>query len=82
MVLWTGADQWIWGDRVTRLGAGTSRRFAATTEETLLADLRTILTPQCNARARALAPRMTKPEESVKLTADLLENFARLERLS
>ena len=82
LILWTGADQWIWGDRVTRLGVGTSRRFAATTEETLLADLRTILAPQCSVRARALAPRMTKPEESVKSTADLVENFARFKRLS
>jgi UDP:flavonoid glycosyltransferase YjiC (YdhE family) len=82
LILWTGADQWIWGDRVTRLGVGTSRRFAATTEETLLADLLTILAPQCSARARALAPRLTKPEESVKSTADLVESFASAKRLS
>ena len=54
------------------------RRFSATTRESLVADLRRILTPQYVARAREIATQMTKPAESVANAADLLENFARL----
>ncbi len=59
----------------------TTRRFSATTRESLVADLRTILTPQYIARARQIATQMTKPAESVAATADLLENLARLRRV-
>ncbi|MUM03172.1 hypothetical protein FZI90_29885 [Mycobacterium sp. CBMA334] len=59
---------------------GTARRLSATTEKTLVADLRTILEPQYVARAREVATHMTKPAESVATTADLLEKFARLRR--
>jgi UDP:flavonoid glycosyltransferase YjiC (YdhE family) len=56
---------------------GGGRRFSCTTRETLVADLRRILTPEYAANARDLGARMTKPSESVGRTADLLENFAR-----
>ncbi len=59
----------------------TTRRFSATTRESLVADLRTILAPQYIARARQIAAQMTKPAESVAATADLLENLARLRRV-
>ena len=62
--------------------SGSGRRFSTTTRESLLADLRTILAPQCLTRARELASRMTKPAESVATAADLVENFARLKRVS
>jgi UDP:flavonoid glycosyltransferase YjiC (YdhE family) len=55
--------------------------LSSTTEASLVSDLRTILDPQYAARARDIAPRMTKPEESIAATADLLENFARLRRV-
>jgi UDP:flavonoid glycosyltransferase YjiC (YdhE family) len=80
LVLWTLPDQALWGARVKRLKVGTGRRFAATTEQSLVADLRTILTPQYLSRARELASRMTKPAESVVLAADLVEKAARLKR--
>ena len=79
LVLWTGADQRIWGVRVKKLKVGTSRRYSATTQKSLIADLRTVLAPQCRTAARELATRMTKPAESVTSTADLLENFARMQ---
>jgi UDP:flavonoid glycosyltransferase YjiC (YdhE family) len=60
---------------------GTGRRFSATTEKSLVADLRTVLAPQCLTRARELATRMTKPADSVAIAADLVENFARLKRV-
>ena len=81
LILWTLPDQSLWGARVKRLKVGTGRRFSATTEKSLVADLRTILAPQYLTRARELATRMTKPAESVAGAADLLENFARLKRV-
>jgi UDP:flavonoid glycosyltransferase YjiC (YdhE family) len=74
--LWTGPDQASWAAQIRRLKVGTSRRFSATTEKSLVADLRTILAPQYLARARDLATRMTRPADSVAATADLLEKLA------
>ena len=73
LILWMADVQVIWGAAVKRLKVGTSRRFSAATEKTLVADLRTILAPQYVARARQIATRMTKPAESVATAADLLE---------
>lgn len=81
LILWTMPDQALWGTRVKRMKVGTARRFSTTTEQSLLADLRTILAPQYVVRAREVATRMTKPADSVAATADLLENFARLRRV-
>ena len=78
LILWTLPDQGAWGARVKRLKVGTGRRFSATTEKSLVADLRTVLAPQCLTRARDLGARMTKPAESVATAADLVERFARL----
>jgi UDP:flavonoid glycosyltransferase YjiC (YdhE family) len=78
LVLWTFPDQSIWGDQVKRLKVGTARRFSATTKESLVADLGTILASQYAARARELATRMTKPNASVAAAADLVEEKARL----
>jgi len=69
----------IYGAAVKRLRVGTARRFSTATEETLVADLRAILDPQCVARARDLATRITKPAESASAAADLIEAFARRE---
>jgi UDP:flavonoid glycosyltransferase YjiC (YdhE family) len=76
-VLWMADVQLIWGAAAKGLKVGTSRRFAATTEKTLVADLRTILAPDYLTRARALAARMIRPADSVTRAADLLEDFAR-----
>jgi len=78
LISWTAPDQAIWAARVKGLKVGSGRRFSATTRESLVADLRRILTPQYVARAREIATQMTKPAESVANAADLLENFARL----
>jgi UDP:flavonoid glycosyltransferase YjiC (YdhE family) len=81
LILWTFFDQPLFGAMVKRLKVGTARRFSTTTEESLVSDLRTILAPQYLTRARELASRMTKPAESVAAAADLVENFARLNRV-
>ncbi|MGE2721078.1 glycosyltransferase [Mycolicibacterium celeriflavum] len=77
LILSTDLDQSLWGLRVKRLKVGTARRFSTATRETLIEDLRTILTPEYSARAREIATRTTKPAESVSAAADLLEGFAR-----
>ena len=68
----------IYGTAVKRLKVGTARRFSTATEESLVADLRTILAPEYTARARQLATRITPPATSSATAADLLEDFAQL----
>ena len=67
----------IYGAAVKRLKVGTARRFSTATEETMVADLRTVLDPACVARARGLATHMTEPAQSASAAADLVEAFAR-----
>ena len=81
LILWTMPDQPIWGAQFKRLKVGASRRFSATTRESLAADLRRILAPECATRARELATRISTPAESVAKAADLVENFAGSRRL-
>ncbi|BBX09174.1 glycosyltransferase [Mycolicibacterium aichiense] len=76
LITWMLPDQGCWGSRLKKLKVGTGRRFVATTENTLVADLRTILTSEYARRAQQLADRMITPAESVALAADLLEKFA------
>jgi UDP:flavonoid glycosyltransferase YjiC (YdhE family) len=78
LILSTDLDQTLWGARVKRLEVGAARRLSSTSEESLVADLRCILTPQCVARARDIATRMTKSADSVVTTADLVEDLPRL----
>ncbi|MGV9800279.1 glycosyltransferase [Mycobacterium sp. NPDC003449] len=73
LILWSTADQPYWGNQVTRLKVGAARRVSATTEDSLVADLRPILSPDYAARARALAARMTSPADSIAKAADLFE---------
>ncbi|MGD1171459.1 glycosyltransferase [Mycobacterium seoulense] len=77
LILWTVWDQPMWAEAVARLGVGAGRGFLDSTLDSLIADLRSVLTPQCAARAREVAAQMTKPSESVGKAADLLEGAAR-----
>ena len=79
--LWSPGDQKFWAAQVQRLKVGAARPLSATTRESLIADLRQILAPEYVVRVRELAPRMTKPAESITNAADLLEKFARSKRL-
>jgi UDP:flavonoid glycosyltransferase YjiC (YdhE family) len=76
LILWVTADQPIWAAQVKRLRVGSARRFSGTTTESLVAELRRILTPQYITRACEVAAQMTEPAESVTATADLLEETA------
>jgi vancomycin aglycone glucosyltransferase len=77
LILWFWLDQPMWADGVTRLEVGAGRAFLESTLDSLVADLRAILTPECAARAREVATAMTKSAESVARAADLLEAAAR-----
>ncbi|MUL82887.1 MULTISPECIES: glycosyltransferase [unclassified Mycolicibacterium] len=76
LILWSVGDQPIWGNQLKRLKVGTARRFSTTSSESLISDLRRILSPVYAARARELATRMTSPSDSVAKAADLVERFA------
>ena len=76
LVLWSGLDQPLWAAGIEQMKVGVARQFSESSAETLVADLRLILTPQCAVRAREVATQMTKPAESLARTADLLEDAA------
>ncbi|HXS86520.1 MAG TPA: nucleotide disphospho-sugar-binding domain-containing protein, partial [Mycobacterium sp.] len=67
----------VYGAAVKRLKVGTARRFSTATEESLVADLRTILAPEYVARAHEFGIRITEPAASAAAAADALEEFAR-----
>jgi UDP:flavonoid glycosyltransferase YjiC (YdhE family) len=77
LVLPIGAEQPLWAIQVKRLKVGLARRFSNISRESLISDLRTILTPEYVTRAREIATQMTKTEDSVSRAADLLEDAAR-----
>jgi UDP:flavonoid glycosyltransferase YjiC (YdhE family) len=70
-------DQTVSASAVERLKVGAERAFSASTLDSLVADLRSILTPEYLARAREVAPQMTQPAESASSAADLLEGAVR-----
>ena len=78
LVLWDVADQPIWGAQVKSLKVGSARRLTRVTRKSLVRDLRTILSEECAARARDIAPRMTKPADAAASAADFLEQTARV----
>ncbi|GAY14822.1 glycosyltransferase [Mycobacterium sp. shizuoka-1] len=78
LVLWTLPDQPFFAAQLKRLKVGAGRRFATTTENSLVKDLRRILAPDYATRARSIAPRMTTRDDSVVAAADRVEAFARL----
>jgi UDP:flavonoid glycosyltransferase YjiC (YdhE family) len=82
LILWVTADQPIWAAQVNRLKVGASRRFSATTRDSLVADLRSVLAPERAVEARAVARRMTTPETSVTTTADLLEGAVTMRQVA
>ncbi|MBV8295145.1 MAG: glycosyltransferase [Mycobacterium sp.] len=82
LILWHPInDQEIWAGAIERLKVGSGRAFSASNLGSLVADLRSILDPQCITRAREVAAQMTKPAESIASAADLLEDAGRLGRV-
>ncbi|BBZ44549.1 glycosyltransferase [Mycobacterium parmense] len=77
-ILWDVADQFIWATQVKRLKVGSAKRLSNITRKSLVRQLRAILAPECVARARDIAPKMTKPAVGVATAADLLEQTVRV----
>jgi UDP:flavonoid glycosyltransferase YjiC (YdhE family) len=78
LALSVSVDQPLWANAVTHLGVGFGRPFFEATLDTLVADLRSILTEHCVSRTREVAAQMATPAESAAAAADLLEEAARL----
>ena len=78
LALCISVDQPMWAAAVNQLGVGLGRRFSDTTQESLVSDLRSILTADCVARVGEVAAQMTTPVESASAAADLLEEAVRL----
>ncbi|MDT5135889.1 MAG: hypothetical protein QOD58_151 [Mycobacterium sp.] len=76
LILWITSDQPFWAAQVKQLKVGRGRRLSSATTDSLVADLKAILAPECVSRARELASRMTKADTSAVATADLLETHA------
>ena len=81
LILWVGLDQPIWAGVIERLKVGSARQFSTANRESLVADLRFILGPECVTRAREVGASMTKSAESVARAADLLEDELRREHV-
>ncbi len=81
LILWTLHHQLFTGAVAKRLKVGMARRIWSINEKTLVRDLRTILAPEYRVRAREVAPLTSKPAESAAAAADLVENFARANRV-
>jgi UDP:flavonoid glycosyltransferase YjiC (YdhE family) len=78
LALSISVDQPLWATAVTRLEVGYGRPFFEATLDTVVADLRSILTPQCVTRVREVAAQMATPAESASTAADLMEDAVRL----
>jgi UDP:flavonoid glycosyltransferase YjiC (YdhE family) len=77
LILWDVADQFIWATQVKRLKVGSANHLSNVSRKSLVKQLRKILAPDCVARAREIAPRMTKPTVGVATAADLVEQTVR-----
>ena len=78
LILWDVADQILWATQVKELKVGSAKRLSNITRRSLVTQLRKILAPDYVARARELAPRITKPAVGVTTAADLLEQTVRV----
>lgn len=77
VILWVGADQPAWANKIEALGIGAGGRFGATDAASLLGLLRRVLHPDCASRAAEVAAQLTDPSVSVATAASLLEDAAR-----
>jgi UDP:flavonoid glycosyltransferase YjiC (YdhE family) len=76
LILWLWLDQPVWAAAIQQLEIGSGRRFSDVTEQSLVADLTSILTPEYLTRARNIAAEMISPHESASSGADFVEAAA------
>jgi UDP:flavonoid glycosyltransferase YjiC (YdhE family) len=78
LILWDVADQPIWAGAVQRLEVGSAKRVTSVSRKSLLKHVRSILAPECLARAREISTQMSRPEDARAAAADLLEKAVRV----
>jgi vancomycin aglycone glucosyltransferase len=76
LILWLWLDQPVWAAGVQQLKVGSGRRFLDATEQSLVADLTSILAPEYLTQARMIAAEMISPSESASSAADFVESAA------
>jgi UDP:flavonoid glycosyltransferase YjiC (YdhE family) len=76
LVLWLWLDQPAWGAAIQQLKIGSAQRFSDVTQHSLTAQLKSIVMPDYQTRARNIAGQMISPHESASRTADLVEDPA------
>jgi vancomycin aglycone glucosyltransferase len=76
LILWLWLDQPVWAAGVQQLKVGSGRRFLDATEQSLVADLTSILAPEYRTQARMIAAEMISPHESASSAADFAEAAA------
>ena len=82
LVLWLWLDQPAWGAGVQQLKIGSALRFADVTQQSLTAQLTSILMPDYRTRARNIADEMISPHESASYAADLVEGVAQADQIT
>jgi UDP:flavonoid glycosyltransferase YjiC (YdhE family) len=76
LILWLWLDQPVWAAGVQQLKIGSGRRFSDVTQQSLVADLTSILAPEYLTRVRSIATEMISPHESASSAADFVEAAA------
>jgi vancomycin aglycone glucosyltransferase len=76
LILWLWLDQPVWAAGVEQLKLGSGHRFSDVTEQSLIADLTSILAPEYLTQARNIAAEMVSPHESASSAADFVEAAA------
>ena len=82
LVLWLWLDQPVWAAGIQQLGSGIGQRFAEVTQQSLIAGLTSIRTPECVWQARNIAVQMITPHESASTAADFVESAVHAVRVS
>jgi UDP:flavonoid glycosyltransferase YjiC (YdhE family) len=76
LVLCLWLDQPVWGAGVAQLKIGSAQHFSDVTQQSLTDQLKLILMPDYQTRARNIADQMLSPHESASRAADLVESVA------
>ncbi len=82
LVLCLWLDQPVWGAGIAQLKIGSAQRFSDVTQQSLIDQLRLILMPDYQTRARNIAAQMISPQESASRAADLVENAAQAAQIT
>ncbi|HEY1841303.1 MAG TPA: glycosyltransferase [Mycobacterium sp.] len=76
LVLSLWLDQPVWAAAIQQLKIGSAQQFSDVTQQSLVAELKSILAPDYLSRARKIAAQMMSPHESASCAADFVESAA------